>query len=836
VALVLLVVPAAGPPAIANPDTCTGFSPARFDLRGAPPQLAKPVATLPGDFNRDGILDVAVVNKYVDGSLQTGSITVLRGDRSGALAITSTRTIPGGAVWAAVNDFNSDAKSDVAAVTDTSVIILLGDGISGFLAPTTIPLGFNPAHVSVADMNSDGKSDLVIVQQAVGQSSGRVVVLQGDGAGGFTQRTPASVGQSPRGAVVGDFNKDGKPDVVAGSTLSNSITFLPGLGDGNFGAGVASAVGATTLYLSTTDIDRDNILDLVASGQTTGQHILSLHGVGNGTFTLISAIPDGSDPRNPIFCDFDKDTNPDVAVPDGSSSNITLLHNNGNGTFTTPLSLGTDHGPTQAAILDINGDGFCDVTTANEGSDSVSVLLGDALGSLGAPTVATGLVPIGAATADFDRDGYLDLAVANRDDDTLSILRGDGDGTFILWQLAGVGIAPGAVAAADFNLDGYADLVVANQGLPSDQKGDTINVLYNDTTGHFVLTHTLTVGDGPLDVKAADFNGDGMPDIVVANSRSDKISFFFAELFNGMSNVKNIRIGDAQRSLVLGDYSGDGILDVAYSIMGQNTIGTLLGLGYGNFEGGAATILPTSSPIDQIVGGDVDGDTVADMVAISQPANPLAPGELTTLIGIGELGRLIPMTPVPTGVRPEAIALLDLDGVNGLDAVVANRFDNDLTAFLGDGLGGFTADGRFGTGNDPIYFVPGDFNNDSRSDIVVLNSGSANLSLLLNNTKVDDPIETLRFDATGRMRWDPVPGVNSYRIYRDLVSNLKADNYGECFASPVFGSDYLDTATPPAGQAWLYLLTGSLGGGLETPLGYTSTCLKRVNFHPCLTP
>jgi len=834
-AAALLLLALAGAPALASTGTCTGFSPARFDLRGAPPQIAQPIATLPGDFNRDGILDLAIVNKYVDGSLQNGSVTVLKGDIGGGLTAISTRSIAGGSVWAAAGDLDVDGKIDLAIVNDTGVIILLGDGVTGFLAPTTIPLGFNPAHISLADMNKDGKPDLVIVQQAVGQASGRVVTLLGDGTGGFTQGTPALVGQSPLGAVVGDFNKDGKLDVVAGSSLSNDVTFLPGLGDGNFGAPLASAVGATTTYLGAAELDKDGILDIVASGQTTGQHVMSLHGMGTGSFIVQQMIPDGVDPRNPIFCDFDRDTNMDVAIPDGSSSNITMLHNLGNGTFAVPLPLGTDHGPAQAAILDMNGDGFCDVTTANQGSDSVSVLLGDALGSLGAPTTATGQVPIGAATADFNHDGYLDLAVANRDDDTLSILRGDGEGSFFLSQVVPVGIAPGAVAADDFNLDGYADLVVANQGLTSDMQGDNINVLYNDTTGNFVLTHTLTVGDQPLDVKTNDFNGDGLPDIVVANGRSDKVSFFFAQLFNGMSNVKNVRIGYPQRSLAIGDYDGDGVKDVAISLNGLNEVMTLLSTGGGNFSKGPITTLPSPSVVDQIVGGDVNGDGVPDVLAICKPADPFAPGELTTLLGLGELGLLDPQATVQTGARPEALALIDLDGVGLADAVVANRLDNDLSTFI-RGPSGFVPDGRFGTGNDPIYFVPGDFNNDDRTDIVVLNSGSASLSLLLNNTKITDPIPNLTFDATGEMTWAFVPGAVSYRVYRDTLASLRPDNYGLCYAAPLYNAQYTDGYTPPPGQGFFYLITASLGGGVETPLGYSSSCLKRINFHPCLVP
>src|SRR4029453_2775333 len=167
---------------------------------------------------------------------------------------------------------------------------------------------------------------------------------------------------------------------------------------------------------------------------------------------------------------------------------------------------------------------YCDVITANN-ANSVSVLVGGVRGTLGAPSIDAGNSPLGAAAADFNGDGNVDLAVANRDDNTVSVLRGDGEGGMSVSQIVPVATAPGSLAAGDFNADGFPDLAVASQGSASSTQNDSVQILYNDTTGGFNIFHTLTVGDLPLDVKSADFNGDGSDDIVVANSRTDKVSF-----------------------------------------------------------------------------------------------------------------------------------------------------------------------------------------------------------------------------------------------------------------------------------------------------------------------
>ncbi|HET9481972.1 MAG TPA: VCBS repeat-containing protein, partial [Candidatus Polarisedimenticolia bacterium] len=669
-------------------------------MRASSPVLARPIVALPADFNKDGTADVAVVNKFIDGTFQTGSISVFLGDLGGGLTLASNQTTPGFAQWAALNDFNKDGVPDVAAVTVSAALIFLGNGSGGFHPYTSIPVPFDPIHVSVTDMNADGNSDLVIVQQYIGQPDGRVTVLLGDGAGGFIASTPAITGQDPRAAAVADFNKDGRPDVVTGNNLASSITFLAGLGDGTFAPGVHQPVGVSGGFLTAADFDKSGNLDLIMTSQNVATPALVLLGDGAGGFAVGSVLEAGDTPRNPVLCDFDKDGELDVAIPNAGSADVSVLLGDGAGAFSSAQRVATDGGASQGAIADLNADGFCDLVTANEGGNSISVMLGGVRGVLGTPTTPTGPFPLGAAAADFNADGLPDLAVVSRDDSSVHVYLGDGEGGLTLNSIEPAGVNPGAVEADDFNADGAIDLVVANQGPPGNNQNDSIMVYYNDGNAGFTLGHTLTTGNVPLDIATADFNADQRADIAVSNSQSDRVSYFLAEPFNGFGNAKTVRVGVGTRSLALGDFSGDGILDIAASHMGGSTFTVLQGTGTG-FELGPDRSMPTPSPIDMMVSADVNADLVIDLIAVTQPADPFAHGELVTALGVGENNFFFPQPPQPTGTRPEALVVLDLNRTGAFDVVVANRFDNDILTFAGDGTGAFVEGQRFGTGNDP---------------------------------------------------------------------------------------------------------------------------------------
>lgn len=185
------------------------------------------------------------------------------------------------------------------------------------------------------------------------------------------------------------------------------------------------------------------------------------------------------------------------------------------------------------AVGDFNADGKLDAIVASGGStvypgSGVTVSLGNGDGTF---TLASGSpIPLGQnlsaiVTADFNEDGKLDLAVTDSVGNAVLILLGNGDGTFGTPTTIPVGNGPEAIVAGDFNNDGKLDLAVANYG------DGTITLLLGNGDGTFTQApgSPYTVGQGPYQMAAADFNGDGKLDLAVANGIDGSVSILLQQ-------------------------------------------------------------------------------------------------------------------------------------------------------------------------------------------------------------------------------------------------------------------------------------------------------------------
>ena len=181
-----------------------------------------------------------------------------------------------------------------------------------------------------------------------------------------------------------------------------------------------------------------------------------------------------------VVGDFNGDAVPDLAVANRDSDNVSVLLGSGDGTFQTQRNLATGRFPFSVAVADFNGDGVADLAVANNGSDNVSVLLGNGDGSFQEGLNFSAHTPISLAVGDFNGDGVPDLAVTNgpelRSSDDVSVLLGKGEGTFRAARSFGGGNSLRSLAVGDFNGDGMPDLVVASLGTRS------VSVLINNTT------------------------------------------------------------------------------------------------------------------------------------------------------------------------------------------------------------------------------------------------------------------------------------------------------------------------------------------------------------------
>ena len=326
--------------------------------------------------------------------------------------------------------------------------------------------------------------------------------------------SPVSYGAGqPYVVTSGDFNGDGKIDLLAGDITNNDLVMLLGNGDGTLRPPATSHVPAHPKFLITNDFNRDGKLD-VAFGDSAPSSINILLGRGDGSFDPPVSYPVAA--WHIVTADLNNDGKPDI-VSNPTTTSTAVLISNGNGTFQTPQTYTVPQPLVRVFELgDFNNDGTPDLfalgrSTNFDATRFVSVFLGKGDGTFQAPINTSGSWGIGSgpysiATGDFDRDGKLDVAVS---DEYLTILKGNGDGTFKT-----PGVPPRLdntstdLKVADFNGDGKLDLVSAGVFT-----GGNLQVLLGNGDGTFQSLGSLVNQVGGVSVVVTDLNGDTRPDL-----------------------------------------------------------------------------------------------------------------------------------------------------------------------------------------------------------------------------------------------------------------------------------------------------------------------------------
>jgi len=490
--------------------------------------ISTPPAT--GDFDGDGYPDVA------DG------LHMFLGNGDGTFrALPQNRWFfgfPGAAA-----DFNSDGRLDIALGAINTVYFGRGDGT--FLFPPT-SYGPGTRNVAAADLDLDGNVDLVSAH------GGSVAVNMGIGEGLFVETaTLFPTGFDMRGVAVGDFNGDGRQDVVAVDHNPRAPPFparyeavvLLGAGDGTFSAPTGFVVGAGPVHVVVADFNSDGRDDLAVANELSND-VSILLGNGDGSFAGAASLPVGTAPRFISVGDIDSDGRIDLAVADFGSQSVSILYGRGDGTFQTAVSISTGPYPAFVTIGDYNADGVQDLAVSH--SDSVSVQFGEGAGTFGAPVrIALFDGPSPILAEDINQDGRTDLVVAYQSTSTVAVFLNNGAGLESP-QLFAVP-SPLALIAEDVTRDGSPDLLVFTaapstvalvnqQHCPPtpDRDGDGVGDACDNCPGVSNSSQTDSDGDGVGDAcdpcpyggdSTLDRNGNGVPDCVDPSVFDASISF-----------------------------------------------------------------------------------------------------------------------------------------------------------------------------------------------------------------------------------------------------------------------------------------------------------------------
>ena len=333
--------------------------------------------------------------------------------------------------------------------------------------------------------------------------------------------------------------------------------------------------------------------------------------------------------------------------------------------------------------------------------------------------------PVSVAVGDFNGDGKPDLAVANELSlfpSNVSVLLGSATGSFGGPTNFPVGdfTFPFSVAVGDFNGDGKPDLAVANSF------AGNVSVLLGNGTGGFTGPTNFPAGSDPASVAVGDFNGDGKPDLAVANQSSGNVSVLLGNGTGGFTGPTNFPAGNHPFSVAVGDFNGDGKPDLAVANEFSNNVSVLLGNGTGGFTG--PTNFPAGIDPVSVAVGDFNGDGKPDLAVANQ-----SPPKVSVLLGNGTGGFTGP-TNFPAGSGPASVAVGDFNGDGKPDLAVANQLSGNVSVLLGNGTGGFTGPTNFPAGIGPASVAVGDFNGDGKPDLAVANVNDDNVSVLLNST------------------------------------------------------------------------------------------------------
>ncbi len=711
-----------------------------------------------GDVDGDGKPDLVVANS----SSSANSVSVLRntGTAAGTVSFATKVdfTTGSGPYSVAIGDLDSDGKPDLATANfgsdNLSVLrnTTTAAGTVSFATKVDFTTGGSPRSVVIGDVDGDGKPDLATANSGLTANSVSVLRNTGTAAGtvSFAAKIDFSAGFQtyPQSVAIGDLNGDGKPELVTANSGTGDVSVFgngstPGsiyLDKRNFSAGSASAPSSVAIG----DLTGDGKPDLAVAGNSSGSPNISVlrnnstsSSIAVGSFSNITNFSAGNTPVSIAIGDLDGDGKPDLATANrGTSANSVSVLRNAESPPTISSFSPLSAKPGDAVT--ITGTGF-NTTAANNvvffGATKATITVATA-------TSITATVPTGATYAPITVLNTTTVKMASSSANfnpiyapaKTALTTAD----FLTKRDFGTGFGPESVAIGDLDGDGKPDLAVANASLSA----NSVSVLRNTsssgsiTAGSFASKIDFSAGTTqarPVFVAIGDLNGDGKPELVTANGISGTVS-----VFQNTSTAGNISFADKidlaldsyAESVAIGDLDNDGRPDLAIGILRN---------------------LTSSSRVISIFRNNIIGSGIIAAYFDSRI-------DLETGINTG----------------PRSVALGDLDGDGKLDLTTANYDANSVSVFRNISIVGtifFAAKTDFTTNGSPYSVVIGDLNGDGKPELVAANARTNDKSVsVFRNTGT--AAGSISFAA----RTDFVTGDNPYSVaIGDLDGDGKPD-------------------------------------------------------------
>lgn len=685
------------------------------------------VALAPGDYDRDGLTDVLV---SVDAPLV--DLVFMRQNPDHSFSNAGSWDTGDFLYELAAGDFNGDGLLDVAGLTFSSQTrVIFGDGAGWWSA--FVDQAAPPGAHDIARANFNGPidgDDLVVSSYSWSQLQTYTGAL-----GAITpQHNYATLGY-PAAIATGDLDGDGYDDIVTVHEFVGAANLLFTDGTGQISSQMV--LSGTPFYSSAAaihDVSGDGHNDvLVGSAEGTGVGVFLYLGAASYSTPLYYGGLAGSANFSLHCADLDGDSDADVVLG-GTTSHV--LFNSGTGTFTAPgvpaLPPGV-HNFSEVQVADLDGDGAVDVLAAGNYGAALLVARGNGDGTFGTNLVEPAALADRALLADVDGDLDDDLVVLDGTTGMFGVLPRTPTG-FDTPVLSALPAQPYGLARGDFEPDGRPDFVTAT---PSN---GNVEVFLNDGIGGYPSSMSLWTGEYPTNVAVGDVDGDGLDDIAAicglngeskageaaAPASATSLEGFSIFLNAGASSfaapVFVATPGGCPVDVAIADVTGDGVADLVAALVCLSEVQVFPGLGAAAF--GAPLSLPISGGPAAVAVQDLDGDTIPDIVALTNM------GMLHTMAGLGG-GSFSPAAGVATNHGANHLVVRDLDADGRPDVAVLSM--SSVVAVHAGLPGGALGPARgYGTFSGAAGLQANDFDGDGDLDLVVNSWSWPSLQFLRN--------------------------------------------------------------------------------------------------------
>ena len=580
-----------------------------------------PLAVSIGDLDGDGKADLAIVNAT------SNTVSILRNNPIPAItSFTPSSGSTGANITIKGKNFTGTTAVSIggtpvgsfAVVNDTSITAVVGGGTTGTLAVktpvgtatsagsfTVIPLP-PPVITSFSPLSGPIGTSVTITGTNFNTTAANNIVFFGATMATVANATSTSLTVSvPTGATYQNISVLNTANGLSGSSAKPfNVTFKGLISAKSVDQKIDFTTGSAPVSVAVGDLDGDGKADLAVGNNNSANVSIFRNTSSSGAISTSSFAPKVDFSINASgyavsvnIGDLDGDGKSDLAVVDQFNGNVCIFRNTstiGTISFAAKVIFATNGDPQGGSIGDLDGDGRLDLAVTSFSTDFVSVLHNtSSIGTISFAAkvnFATGSGPISVSISDLDGDGKADLAVNNEQSNTVSVFRNTStSGSMNASSFAAkvdfaAGSYPEFVSIGDLDGDGKPDLAVANYS------GSTISILQNTSSIGSInassfaakVSFATATGSYPRTVSIGDLDGDGKPDLATANyNGSGNVSIFRNTTSIGSINASSFAskidftVGSSPTSVSIGDLDGDGKPDLAVADIGSNTVSVL---------------------------------------------------------------------------------------------------------------------------------------------------------------------------------------------------------------------------------------------------------------------